>query len=683
MTRFTDDPSLLELGGHQSLHGAPHVEPGEEAEKHARAKVRKAEARKHGVGGVVGEQRPPEPEDDVLMRMLMTNQKLIAMRIASLEVSLKRRRQRRQEGHHHHHHHHHHRCHRHLPPVELTPEQMDIQRTGGGGGPAVVKVTSSFKSPPTPTSTSTRKATTATRTKAAAATASAAAAAEAAEAAAAAATKAAEAAAAAATVSQAAYVRQAAHEANVRAHAERAAKRWISTVGPRLYISRGKMVEVRQDMMADSRVFEAVLNKVTRVTDSSQKQLEALSYYACHDFHLPLPRGGAVPPLGSLPMESHFGTLVFSLVALLEYGTEDSPREFRARVLSLKVELGQVGRDLKGFLLYHRHALIMYPWRVCEVVLAAVNIGVEEAFIELAVQTSAFWRKYYIAAPRTRAEMALSPVAAPLYRKRYGALLPSCLAPTRKCSAMLPGSELHNMAFLGQRAVALASPAERATNGRAGGGAGGSIVKKQAAGAPTAGGGGGGGRSGTEGGGRGRGREGEGGGGRGMERGGDGGGGGAAAAAAPAGGAAAGGAPAATTPAPSPAAAEVSAVAPTVGGAAAAAARGRGQKNHSSQEDRRGSQRVMATDSATFRARMLVWATPAGACDYTWRGQHCRRERCTFTHKHVAPIFYPGAGRTEAAAELPPPPQQQQQQQQKQAVLLPPRPLLRLRSGQH
>eukprot|EP00904_Undaria_pinnatifida_P000992 jgi/Undpi1/10894/HiC_scaffold_3.g01420.m1 len=77
-----------------------------------------------------------------------------------------------------------------------------------------------------------------------------------------------------------------------------------------------------------------------------------------------------------------------------------------------------------------------------------------------------------------------------------------------------------------------------------------------------------------------------------------------------------------------------------------------------------GQGRTIPTEgNRAFKARLVEWETPAGVCEYAWRGDTCPRSACRYAHDQVAPAVGQAAQAPPPATPSPPLSLPQRQQQ--------------------
>jgi len=198
---------------------------------------------------------------------------------------------------------------------------------------------------------------------------------------------------------------QAAISAGVKATAKQAADLWHAPEGPKFFIARGGFN--MQEVVTRPLLLMA-LNEVAFVSDAVTQQLRSLSEFAVEAFYPPLPAGQE--PV-DMPAEVHFATFVAAFMATLEYGMEGAQAVCRNRVRTVREELEQLQKSVEVYLRRHYKSLLDHKDKVREVLIAAMNVGLQVGMIDLAKQGGVLHRKHRYAAPPAGTGVPMAPLA--------------------------------------------------------------------------------------------------------------------------------------------------------------------------------------------------------------------------------------------------------------------------------
>ena len=171
------------------------------------------------------------------------------------------------------------------------------------------------------------------------------------------------------------------------------AELWNSSAGPKYFLLRGGFNVGRGVDMA--RLQMLTKNKV-HITEQAAAQISTL--WACKTEHvLPPMAPGAVPT--AMPAQVHFATLIEVLMTAIEFGMDSALEICVERVRSLRRELKLVAERLNTYLQLHYTLLTPFETKVGNLVVEAINHGMDEGFHALAVQTDESQGNYQDGAP--------------------------------------------------------------------------------------------------------------------------------------------------------------------------------------------------------------------------------------------------------------------------------------------
>ena len=168
---------------------------------------------------------------------------------------------------------------------------------------------------------------------------------------------------------------------------------WNSSAGPKYFLLRGGFnVGYGMDM---SRLQMLTKNKA-HITEQAAAQISTL--WACKsEYFFPHMASGAVPT--AMPAQVHFATLIEVLMAAIEFGMDLAPEICVERVRSLRRELKLVVEWLNTYLQLHYMLLTPFETKVRNLLVEAINHGMDEGFQELAVQADELQGNHQDGAP--------------------------------------------------------------------------------------------------------------------------------------------------------------------------------------------------------------------------------------------------------------------------------------------
>lgn len=92
--------------------------------------------------------------------------------------------------------------------------------------------------------------------------------------------------------------------------------------------------------------------------------------------------------------ETRFSTLIAALMPVFETGMEDAPSICNIRAQMLRVAFETVEKKLKQYLQNNHSRLVGHEKAVREKLLTVINLGLEDAFHDLAVRANTLPRKH-------------------------------------------------------------------------------------------------------------------------------------------------------------------------------------------------------------------------------------------------------------------------------------------------
>ena len=168
---------------------------------------------------------------------------------------------------------------------------------------------------------------------------------------------------------------------------KRMAELWNSSAGPKFFLLCGGYNVGRGMDMA--RLQMLTKNKA-HITEQAAAQISTL--WACkteHFFSLPT----------AMPAQVHFATLIEVLMAAIEFDMDSAPEICVERVKSLRRELKLVVERLNTYLQLHYMLLTPFETEVRNLLVEAINHGMDEGFHELAVQADELQGNHQDGAP--------------------------------------------------------------------------------------------------------------------------------------------------------------------------------------------------------------------------------------------------------------------------------------------
>ena len=171
------------------------------------------------------------------------------------------------------------------------------------------------------------------------------------------------------------------------------AELWNSSAGPKYFLLRGGFNVGRGMDMA--RLQMLTKNKA-HITEQAAAQISSL--WACKTEHFSPPISpGAVPT--AMPAQVHFATLIGVLMTAIEFGMDSAPEICVERVKSLRRELKLVVERLNTYLQLHYMLHTPFETKVRNLLVEAINHGMDEGFHELAVQADELQGNHQDGAP--------------------------------------------------------------------------------------------------------------------------------------------------------------------------------------------------------------------------------------------------------------------------------------------
>ena len=125
----------------------------------------------------------------------------------------------------------------------------------------------------------------------------------------------------------------------------------------------------------------SLLLKVVGVSDGVVRQLQSVPGFAVQDFHPPA-QSGLVPK--PMPADIYLSTFIAAFLAVIEHGMQDAPAMCMYPVGKRK-SLGNVERELRACLQFHRQTVEPYPSQVCDTLVLATNAGLDDAMHTLSL----------------------------------------------------------------------------------------------------------------------------------------------------------------------------------------------------------------------------------------------------------------------------------------------------------
>ena len=101
----------------------------------------------------------------------------------------------------------------------------------------------------------------------------------------------------------------------------------------------------------------------------------------------------------TLPAELHCITFISAFTAVLEYGMENAPPACISTVSELRHALEAVEKSVRTYLHFHARDLAPYSQKVRELLVRAMNHGLEEATYKLALAVAGVWRLHPLTPP--------------------------------------------------------------------------------------------------------------------------------------------------------------------------------------------------------------------------------------------------------------------------------------------
>ena len=100
-----------------------------------------------------------------------------------------------------------------------------------------------------------------------------------------------------------------------------------------------------------------------------------------------------------LPAELHFSTFISAFMAVLEYDVENAPPACITTVAELRQALEAVEKSVRTYLQFHSRDPAPYSQNVRELLVRAMNHGLEEATYKLALAVAGVWRLHPLTPP--------------------------------------------------------------------------------------------------------------------------------------------------------------------------------------------------------------------------------------------------------------------------------------------
>ena len=171
------------------------------------------------------------------------------------------------------------------------------------------------------------------------------------------------------------------------------AELWNSSAGPKYFLLHGGFNVGRGMDMAR---LQMITKNKSHITEQAAAQISTL--WACKTEHfIPPMAPGAVPT--AMPAQVHFATLSEVLMMAIEFGIDSAPEICVERVRSLRRELKLVVERLNTYLQLHYMLLTPFETKVRNLLVEAINHGMDEGFYELAVQADELQGNHQDGAP--------------------------------------------------------------------------------------------------------------------------------------------------------------------------------------------------------------------------------------------------------------------------------------------
>ncbi|CAN0381659.1 unnamed protein product [Ectocarpus fasciculatus] len=175
---------------------------------------------------------------------------------------------------------------------------------------------------------------------------------------------------------------------------KRTAEAWASATGPKYFLLRGGFNVTRQ---MDKGRLQMITKAKAHITEQAVQQVRALENCKVEHFFPPI-AAGSVPT--AMPAEVHLSTMVQVFLAAIEFGTQDNAPEICvSRVASLRRELERVVTRVTAYLQLHYTSLEKYKKATRDLLVEAINHGMNEWFHDLAVQSEQFYGAHEEGAP--------------------------------------------------------------------------------------------------------------------------------------------------------------------------------------------------------------------------------------------------------------------------------------------
>ena len=170
-------------------------------------------------------------------------------------------------------------------------------------------------------------------------------------------------------------------------------KLWNSSAGPKYFLLCGGFIVGRGMDMAR---LQMLTRSKAHITEQAAEQISTL--WACKIEHFFPPMAPVAVPT-AMPTQVHFAMLIEMLMAAIEFGMDSAPEICVEHVRSLRIELKLVVERLKTYLQLHYMLFTPFETKVRNLLVEAINHGIDEGFHELAVQADEFQGNHQDGAP--------------------------------------------------------------------------------------------------------------------------------------------------------------------------------------------------------------------------------------------------------------------------------------------